>query len=468
VTTAVVVGSGPNGLAAAAHLAQRGVTVTVLEAADRPGGGLRSSVRDGVVHDDCSAFHPMGVGSPFLRSLDLTAHGLTWRWPEVQLAHPLDDGSAAALWRSVDDTARALGADEESWRRTFEPLVAGIDELVADALGPLLRWPDHPVAMARFGLRAVAPATWMARRFETAAGRALLGGIAAHSFRPLTAPLTSSVALLLGAAGHAYGWPVAEGGSQAIADALIALLGAHGGTIETGRRVESLAELEPTDLVLLDVAPPAVAEIAGDRLPARVARAYRRYRFGPAAFKVDLAVDGDVPWTAAEAHRAGTVHLGGSFEEIATAEAAVSRGHMPARPFVLVGQQYLADPSRSAGSINPVWAYAHVPAGFDGDATSAVLDQLERFAPGTRERIVGVHTRRPADLATANPNFVGGDISCGANTARQLLARPRLTRHPYATGIPGVFMCSAATPPGAGVHGLGGFHAAEAALASLS
>jgi len=464
VKNAMVVGSGPNGLAGAIRLAQAGWSVTVLEAADRVGGGLRSTVRDGLIHDDCSAFHPASLGSPFLRTLGLEEHGLVWRWAEVQLAHPLDDGTAAVLRRSVTETASGLGVDGPRWARTFEPLVARVDDLLDDVLGPLIGWPHHPIGMARFGVSALAPAASIARRFPGEHGKALFGGIAAHAFRPLSSPTTAAAGLLLGAMGHAYGWPIAEGGSQSVADALVSKLVSLGGRVETGRRITSLAELGEADVVLLDVSPPAAADIAGDRLPGRVARAYRRYRFGPAAYKVDLAVDGGVPWRAASCRRAGTVHVGGTFAEIGAAEREAVAGRMPERPFVLVGQQYLADPGRSQGEVHPVWAYAHVPHAYTGDATDAVLDQIERFAPGTRERVVSIHRRSPIALMTHNANDVGGDIAGGANTPRQLLARPRLALDPYATGIPGVYLCSASTPPGGGVHGMAGFHAAGSAL----
>lgn len=455
-------------MAGAIRLAQAGLAVTVSEAADTIGGGLRSTWRDGVLHDDCSAFHPASVGSPYLRTLGLDDHGLVWRWPEVQLAHPLDDGSAALLHRSVDETAAGLGRDGSRWARTFAPLVDRLDDLLDDVLGPLIGWPEHPLGLARFGVSALAPASWLARRFPGEHGAALFGGIAAHAFRPLSSPTTAAAGLLLGAMGHGLGWPVAEGGSQSLADALVSKLRALGGRVETGHRVTSLSELGGVDVVLLDVSPPAAAAIAGDRLPRRVARAYRRYRFGPAAYKLDLAVEGGIPWRAAAARRAGTVHVGGGFGDIATAEADVVRGRMPERPFVLVGQQYLADPQRSRDDVHPVWAYAHVPHAYAGDATDAVLDQIERFAPGARERMVAIHRRGPVALMAHNLNDVGGDIAGGANTPRQLLARPRLALDPYATGIPGVYLCSASTPPGGGVHGMAGFHAAESALRRMS
>lgn len=464
-----MVGSGPNGMACAVALARAGVRVTVLEAAEAIGGGTRSGelTVPGLVHDLCSATHPMAAASPFLRSLGLERHGLQWRWPEVDLAHPLDDGSAGVLVRSLEETAEGLGADGRAWRRLFGTLGAEFETLNEELVGPVVHLPRHPLLLLRLGIPALLPATLLTRRFETPQARALFGGVAAHSFAELDRPLSSAVGMALTAACHGVGWPVAAGGSQAIPDALAADLREHGGTIETGARVRSLAEIGSPDVVAFDLAPGAVAEIAGERLPRRVARAYRRYKHGPGAFKVDLAVEGGVPWTAAACRRAGTVHAIGSFEELVAAERDVNRGRMPARPFVLVGQQYLADPGRSAGDVHPVWAYAHVPSGYEGDGERAVLDQVERFAPGLRERIVATAVRPPAELEAANPNHVGGDILTGANTPFQSVVRPRVALDPYSAGAPGLFVCSAATPPGGGVHGMCGFNAAQSALRYL-
>lgn len=468
-SNAIVVGSGPNGLACAAILAGRGVEVTVIEAAERIGGGTRSEelTVPGLLHDVCSAFHPMAVGSPAFTSLDLERHGLEWLWPEVDLAHPLERGGGATMLRSIEATAAGLGAGGRAWKRIFGRSVRGYETLTEDIYQPLLRLPRHPLRLAGFGLPSALPAGAVARLLGEPEAAALFGGVAAHSFNRLDRPFSAAIGVALVSAGHAYGWPVAEGGSIAIAEALASSLCEHGGRIETGRPVRSLAELPQADAVVLDLSPRGVLELAGERLPARVARAYRRYRFGPSAFKLDLAVEGGVPWAYEPARRAGTVHVGGSFAEIAAAEAAVNRGRMPERPFVLVGQQYLADPRRSQGDLHPVWAYAHVPHGYAADATDAVLDQVERFAPGLRERIVAHYAATPAKIEAANPNLVAGDIACGANDARQLLFRPRLTPNPYASGIPGVFICSAATPPGAGAHGINGYNAAEAVLRTL-
>jgi len=466
---AIVVGSGPNGLVCGAVLARAGVKVTVLEAEQTIGGGTRTSelTLPGLLHDDCSAVHVMAVGAQSLNELALERHGLQWCWPEIDLAHPLDGGSAGVMVRSIADTAQGLGEDGRTWQFVFGPPSRGFAALSEDIMRPLLHIPRHPLRLTRFGLGAALPATLLARKFRTAAARALWGGCAAHAFSPLSRPLSSSVGMALICAGHRYGWPVARGGSRAISDALAAVVQEHGGKIETGRRVASLSELPPVDAIVLDLAPGAVAEIAGERLPAHVARAYRRYKHGPGAFKVDLAVAGGVPWTSEAARRAGTVHAAGSFAEIVAGERLVNRGRMPERPFVLVCQQSLADPTRAKDDVHPVWAYAHVPYGYTGDATEALLDQIERFAPGLRERILAKAVRSTSELARYNANYVGGDIITGANTPLQTVIRPRLALDPYSTGIPGVFICSAATPPGAGAHGMNGYNAAHSVLRDL-
>ncbi|HET9162762.1 MAG TPA: NAD(P)/FAD-dependent oxidoreductase [Solirubrobacterales bacterium] len=466
---AIVVGAGPNGLAAAATLAASGVGVTVIEAAPSIGGGARSNelTLPGLLHDDCSASHPFSPGSRALVPLGLERHGLEWAWAEIDLAHPFDDGGAATMQRSIDATAAGLGPAGAAWKRLFGPSSFHFEALSEDIMRPLAHLPRHPLALARFGPAAAAPVSLLARSLPTERARALFAGTAAHSFSPFSRPFSAAAGMALTCACHSNGWPVARGGSGAISAALAASLREHGGRIETGRPLRSLAELPAVDAVVFDLAPAAVAEIAADRLPARTRRAYRRYRHGPAAFKVDLAVAGGVPWTAEAAGRAGTVHAIGSYEEVVVSEREINRGCMPERPFVLVGQQYLADPSRSHGDVHPVWAYAHVPHGYTGDATDALLDQVERFAPGLRERILARHVRSPAELASYNPNYVGGDIVTGANTPLQSLFRPRIALDPYATGAPGLFICSAATPPGAGAHGMNGFNAAQSVLRHL-
>ena len=472
-TSAVVVGSGPNGLAAAIRLAQEGLDVTVLEAEDTPGGGTRTSelTVPGVLHDECSAFHPTAVVSPFLTSLGLERHGLRWAWPDLDLVHPLDDGRAGVLSRDLDRTIEGLGVDGRTWERLFRPLVDRFDRVLPEVLQPVPHLPRHPVALVRFGLAAGLPATVLVRAFRDEPAKALLMGVAAHKLGRLDRPLGASVGMMLSAAGHVGGWPVAVGGSRAIADAMVALLTSLGGSVRTGVRVDSLRGLADEvggrpDVVLLDTSPTSALAIAGDAIAPRVARQLRRYRYGPSVFKVDVAVEGEVPWTNPDARRAGTLHLGGTAAEVAAVEAETARGRMPARPFVLAGQQHLADPSRSAGDVHPLWAYAHVPHGWRGDATDAVLDQVERFAPGVRERVVQVASRGTAQLEAYNANYVGGDIGTGANTLRQLVFRPRVTADPYRLAD-GLYLCSSATPPGGGVHGMCGFHAAGSALRRL-
>jgi phytoene dehydrogenase-like protein len=465
-TTAVVVGAGPNGLAAAIQLARQGVDVQVLEARDTIGGGSRSGelTVPGVIHDHCSAFHPWAVGSPIWREIDLPRYGLTLRWPEIDCAHPLDDGTAGVLYRSIEATVAQMGPDGRRWRLAMGDLAAGFDDLAHDLLRPVINVPRHPIRLAAFGPRAVLPATVMARWFRTEPVRALFGGAAAHNYTRLDRPLTAALGLMMMATGHRYGWPVAEGGSGSIIAALAAALDAHGGTITTGVTVASRKDIPAVDVVMLDLSPAAAYAIYGDVMPGRIKRSYRRYRQGSSAFKVDFAIEGDIPWTNPDCGRAGTVHLGGTFAEIADTEHQRAQGKMAQRPFMLVGQQYLADPSRSAGNTNPIWAYAHVPFGYTGDATAALVDQIERFAPGFRDRIIATVSTSAAELQAYNPNYIGGDIVGGANDGLQVVFRPRIAVNPYAIGVPGVYLCSQSTPPGAGIHGLCGYHAASAAL----
>jgi phytoene dehydrogenase-like protein len=468
-STAIVVGAGPNGLAAAITLAKAGLQVTVLEAADQIGGGTRSgeAIIPGLLHDHCSAIHPMAVGSPFLAGLELDRYGLEWRWPEIDCVHPLDTGSAGLLYRSVEATADGLGADGSRWRTLFGWASARFDALTEDIMGPLVRMPHHPLLLARFGAPTVLPASTLARWFRTPEAQALFGGVAAHAFRPLHYPMTSAIGLGILTAGHRHGWPVAAGGSQSVTNALASLLTDLGGKIETGTRVAAALQMPLADVTMFDLAPDAVAGILGDRLPARVARAYRRFRKGPGAFKVDFAVEGGVPWTNPHARRAGTVHLVGTVSEVAAAEREIHAGRMPERPFVLVGQQYLADPQRSVGNVHPVWTYAHVPNGYSGDAKAAIIAQIERFAPGFQERIVGQAVRTTLQMSVYNPNYVGGDIMTGSKDIRQLTFGPRITLSPYSIGLPGMYICSAAMPPGPGAHGMCGANAASSALAYL-
>lgn len=464
---AIVVGSGPNGLAAALVLADAGVEVLVVEAADTLGGGTRSAelTLPGLVHDVCAAIHPLAIATRFSRAFDLAEHGLSWAEPEVQYSHPLDSGRGAAALRSVEETAQALGArDGRSWARVFGSLTDRFDTIADEFLQPVLHAPRHPLHLGRFGLYAAQPASLLARRWREDEARALFAGLAAHAFRPLGSLASSAIGVALGTAAHRYGWGAAVGGSGAISAAMIAAARQRGVRFETGRTVGSLDELGAVDVVMLDTAPGAAADIIGDRLPRRVDRAFRRYRHGPGAFKVDFAVEGGVPWTHEPSWRAGTVHVGGTFEEIASSEAEVAAGRMPERPFVLAAQQHVADPTRSVGGVHPFYTYAHVPTGYEGDATEAIVAQVERFAPGFRDRVRAVAVCSTTEMSRKNANYVGGDIVTGANDPLQLVFRPRVTLRPYSTGVDGVFLCSAATPPGAGAHGMSGYWAARAAL----
>jgi phytoene dehydrogenase-like protein len=470
VPTAIVVGSGPNGLAAAAQLACAGFSVTVFEAAATFGGGTRSAekIQPGLIHDECAAFHPLAVASPIFNELQLNKHGLEWCAPPIQCVHPFDDGSAAELHQSVQETARLLGKGGASWSRVFGPMVERFDDLLSDIGKPVLRIPNHPILLSRFGMRAALPAAVLAKSLRSEKARALWMGVAAHALYPLTTPFSSSVGMSLVVSAHAKGWPVAKGGSQSIANALASIIRANGGVIETNHLVTSINDLPPSDVLMLDVSPRIAADILGDSLPTKVAAAYRRYKHGAGAFKIDFAVDGGVPWRADAAHLAGTVHLGGSAAEVVHTESLIHRGTMPDKPFVLVGQQYVADASRSNSSVKPVWTYAHVPHGYDGDATELIINQIERFAPGFRERIVGSATRSTTEMTVHNPNYIGGDIIGGQASLKQLLFRPRITLNPYSTGVPGVYLCSASTPPGAGAHGLCGANAADQAIQDLN
>ena len=467
---AVVVGSGPNGLAAAITLARAGCSVCVLEADDDIGGGTRSAelTLPGFVHDVCSAIHPLAASSPFLSQLPLTEHGLEWAWPEVALAHPLDDGSAGFVASNRAATADALGRDAASWRRTITPLADRWQTLAPMLLGPLLRPPAHPLTLARFAIPAGLPASALARvAFREPRTRALASGCAAHSILPIDRPLTGSFSLLLLASAEAVGWPAARGGSRAIGEALARYLRSLGGETVTGRRVTSLAELPPSRVVLFDVSPRQVVEIAGDQLPARYVRRLLHFRHGPAVFKVDYALDAPVPWRAEVCRRAGTVHVGGTLAEVARAEDDVAHGRHPEHPFVLVAQQSVFDASRAPSGKHTLWAYCHVPNGSDVDMTDAIERQISRFAPGFRDTVLARHVAGPAWFERHDAAYVGGDIAGGAHSGRQLLFRPTMQLHPYRTPNPRLFICSASTPPGAGVHGMSGYHAATDALRAM-
>ncbi|HEX4214405.1 MAG TPA: NAD(P)/FAD-dependent oxidoreductase [Candidatus Dormibacteraeota bacterium] len=463
---AVVVGAGPNGLAAAITLAEAGRSVRVLEACDRVGGGCRTAelTLPGFRHDVCSAVHALGAGSPFLRRLPLAELGVELIHPELPMAHPFDDGTAAVLARSVEETARGLGRDERAYRRLMAPLVRGADRLLEEFLGPL-RPPRSPLLAARFGTRALLPAATLARtHFRDPAARALLTGMAAHSIQDLSSPGTAAFGLMLAMLGHAYGWPVARGGSQVLADALAEHLRSLGGEICTGRPVAILSELPPARAVLLDVTPRQVLAMAGDELPDRYRRRLGRYRYGPGVFKLDLALEGPVPWRAAACRRAGTVHLGGTMEEIVASERAAAGGRICDTPFILVVQASLVDPGRAPAGRHTLWAYCHVPSGCEVDMTSRIEAQIERFAPGFGKLVLARHALPPAALEAYNPNYVGGDINGGVQDLRQLFTRPTVSVTPYATPNPRLFICSSSTPPGGGVHGMCGHHAARAAL----
>ncbi|MGN0094560.1 MAG: phytoene desaturase family protein [Corynebacterium sp.] len=477
--TAVVVGSGPNGLAAAFVLARAGVDVTVVEAADTVGGGVRSSdlLRTGLLHDVCSAVHPLAQVSPLLRDPsigpELERGGLRFATAPVDMVHVLSSSRSATLHTSASETGAGLpGQDGLVWRLSFGTLSSRADAVADEILGPLVHLPRHPLVLAGFGAGAVLPASWSWRRWRSAEARALFAGIAAHAFTPLHLPASSAAGTLLAVAGHRHGWPVAVGGSQRIADALVTGIRRGGGSVVTGTRVTDLAQVRDADLVLLDTSVEVAAGILGDRLPARVARSWSRFRRGPAVAKVDYVLDGDVPWSSPDARRAGTVHLGGTAEDIAAAERECWDGNLPDRPFTLVAQQYLADPSRSrtvnGRRLNPLWAYGHVPAGWDGSAREAfelVTSQIERAAPGFRDTVVDWCASPPSVMEQHNPNYTGGDISGGANDLRQLVARPGL--HPYDTGVPGVYLCSSSAAPGGGVHFMCGVQAARRALTVL-
>ena len=464
---AVVVGSGPNGLAAAITLAQAGCSVLVLEANATIGGGARSAelTLPGFVHDVCSAIHPLAAGSPFFKTLPLERFGLTWIQSEIPLAHPLDDGTAACLYRDVDETAEKLGADARNYRRLMRPLVRVWEKLAPEFLQPILHLPKHPLALARFGIPALFPATLLAKTaFKDEPARALFGGIAAHSFLPLESVVSSAFGFVLGIAGHAVGWPIPRGGSQTITNALANYLRELGGKIDINHRVESLDDLPKSRVVLLDVSAWQFIRIAGEGLSKVYRRRLEKFRHAPGVFKIDYALSSPIPWKAAACKRAGTIHLGGTFGEIATAERDVSRGKTPGRPFTLVAQQSLFDDTRAPRGQHTLWAYCHVPFDCKVDMSERIESQIERFAPGFHHCILARHKTSAVDVEKSNPNLAGGDINGGAVNLRQLIARPILSPTPYRTPLRGVYLCSASTPPGGGVHGMCGYHAARAAL----
>jgi phytoene dehydrogenase-like protein len=465
---AVVVGSGPNGLAAAIAMQQAGLAVLLLEGKRELGGGLRTAelTLPGFRHDICSAIHPLAVASPFFRTLPLAQYGLNFITPPVAAAHPFDDGTAAAALPSLAETAVQLGPDAGTYQRLLAPLLASWPQLLPEALAPL-HIPKHPLDLARFGLSALLPATVLAKRFQGEKAKGLFAGMAAHAIQPLSNVATSAIGLVLLLAAHRQGWPLAQGGSQAIADALAAHFRALGGHIETGTYVRSLAQLPPARAVLLDVTPRQLLQLAGHRLSSLYQWQLRRYRYGLGSFKVDWALAEPIPWTAPACARAGTVHLGGTLAEIAAGEQATARGQHPERPYVLLAQQSPFDPSRAPAGRHTAWAYCHVPSGSPRDMTAAIEAQVERFAPGFRDRILARHTFNPAQMEDYNPNYIGGDINGGLLDIRQLFTRPVLRASPYRTSLRGLYLCSSSTPPGGGVHGMCGYWAARRALRDI-
>lgn len=462
---AIIIGSGPNGLAAAVCLARKGWKVLVLEAADTHGGGTRTKelTLPGFRHDVCSAVHPMGLGSPFFRSLDLEPLGLKWVHPDYPLAHPLEGGKAAILHRSLDETAAALGRDAGRYRFFFKTLVEHAHELYGDMLAPA-GFPKHPYLMGRLGMGAGLPATWFAKYFATEEGRALFGGCAAHSIMALHLPLTSAIGIVLQLSGHAVGWPIPEGGSQKITDALVSLLRQHGGEVQCGTPVRSLADLPEAKACLFDLSPRHVSRICGEALPASYRQKLDKFRHGPGVFKVDYALSAPIPWANADCRKAGTVHVGGTMQELVTSERDAWEGRLNDRPFVLVAQPSVHDATRAPAGRHVAWAYCHVPAGSTVDRTEIITAQIERFAPGFRDCILAQHTMNCADMEAYNPNYIGGDVIGGVTDWRQLFTRPVGLWSPYATPNPKIFLCSASTPPGGGVHGMCGYWAAECVM----
>jgi phytoene dehydrogenase-like protein len=467
---AVVVGSGPNGLAGAITLARAGCSVLVCEANATIGGGARSAelTLPGFLHDVCSAVHPLAAGSPFFKTLPFERSGFKWIQPEIPLAHPLDDGSVACLHRDIDLTAEQLPGDSRVYRLLMKPLTRNWEKLVAEILQPMLHLPRHPLALARFGIPAICPATFLAKfLFKHEPARALFGGIAAHSFLPLEAPASAAFGLVLGLAGHAVGWPITRSGSQQIANALASYLRELDGKIEVNHRIGNLDDLPKARAVLLDVSVWEFLRIAGKQMPTQYRHRLESFRHAPAIFKIDYALSEPVPWKAEACRRAGTIHLGGTLDEIAAAERYVSSGKIPERPFTLIAQQSLFDETRAPRGQHTLWAYCHVALNCEIDMTECIESQIENFAPGFRDCILARHKTAAADLGKSNPNLAGGDINGGAANLRQLIARPMLSPTPYRTPLRGVYLCSASTPPGGGVHGMCGYHAARATLRDI-
>ncbi|RNL87832.1 NAD(P)/FAD-dependent oxidoreductase [Sinomicrobium pectinilyticum] len=465
---AIVVGSGPNGLAAAIKLQSEGLEVLLVEGKDTVGGGMRTMelTLPGFLHDVCSAVHPIAIASPYLSGLPLHEHGLEYILPEVDCAHPFDDGSAAHLERSVERTARSLGADKEVYLDLYGPFKKNWKKIAPDVLGPL-SIPSHPAEMLKFGLKALQPATRFANRFTTEKGRGLWAGMAAHSLQPLTNWATSAIGLVLCVSGHTGGWPIAKGGSQSIATALASYFSSLGGTIRTGLHVESLEQLPSARAVLLDVTPRQLLEIAGHKFSSVYKWQLRRYRYGMGVFKIDWSLDGPIPFTAEVCRKAGTVHLGNTMEEIVYSEKEAEKGRLADKPFVLLAQQSLFDTTRAPKGKHTAWAYCHVPHGSAEDRTAIIEEQVERFAPGFKDLILARNTMNTGAMQAYNPNYIGGDINGGIIDIRQLFTRPALRKSPYRTSAKGLYLCSSSTPPGGGVHGMCGYHAAMRVLKDM-
>jgi phytoene dehydrogenase-like protein len=464
---ACVIGAGPNGLAAAIVLAQAGVQVEVLEAESTPGGGVRTLelTLPGFRHDFGSAIYPLGAGSPFFSSLSLNDYGLKWIHSPAALAHPLDDGTAVMLERDLDEATNSLGADGAAWDKLMRPFVERWSEFAAEILRPVSFMPRHPLLMARFGLVGLRSAEAVAHRFRSVRTRALFAGLAAHSFLSLDEPLSAAFAILMAVPAHAVGWPIPRGGSQAITDALCGVLSSLGGKVRASSRVQSVSALGDYDLILCDLTPRQLIALGKEKLSNSYRRQLERFRYGPGAFKVDYALNAPIPWKAADCLRAASVHLGGSFEEIAASEKAVRSGQLAERPFVLLAQPSLFDSSRAPAGKHTAWAYCHVPNGSKVNMLEKLENQIERFAPGFRECILARHVFSPADLESMDANLVGGDVGGGVMDIRQFLFRPTW-RH-YATSARNIYICSASTPPGGGVHGMCGYNAARMALSKL-
>jgi phytoene dehydrogenase-like protein len=462
---AIIVGSGPNGFSAAITLQKAGLSVLIVEAKPTIGGGMRTAelTLPGFKHDICSAIHPMAMGSPFFANLPLHEHGLEFVHAPLPAAHPFDNGKAAILSRSIQETAASLGIDGQAYFDLIEPLVKSWPKIVDDTLGPL-GIPKHPLLLAQFGLKAMQPSSWIAKRFATEEAKGLWGGMTAHSIQPLTNYSSAAIGMVLSAVGHLYGWPIPKGGSQSIADALASYFISLGGKIETNFLVKSLDQLPSSDAVLFDVTPKQLLEIAGEKFSPLYKWQLERYRYGMGVFKIDWALDGAIPFTAAECNKAATVHLGNTFKEIADGEQLASSGGHPEKPFVLLAQQSLFDSSRAPEGKHTAWAYCHVPNGSTVDMTSAIENQVERFAPGFKDQILAKNTMNSSQIEAYNPNYIGGDINGGIIDIGQLFTRPALRVSPYRTSAKGIYICSSSTPPGGGVHGMCGYHAAKTAL----